>query len=224
MLFLLFVRSLWCLPSFVLVVFLLSWTDRLSFSWSRTLCWPTIQVSDASWQVIFSLWPWFLPYFIFVSMAIFIILLIFSTVSTFVFKSNRNILDNTLRNRFLSLSLLINLSNYFCTKSGSVVKKSGTPSVASLLLFSQAKNVSSSLLISSKSWVSFASSVEVSSNENTVLVDPYELPTDIFDTFFSTIFVVNFVKKIGFLAVFYPKRPSLCWFRFVLTLFFVFYW
>ena len=37
-------------------------------------------------------------------MAIFIIILIFSVLSTFVFKSNANILDNALRNRFLSVT------------------------------------------------------------------------------------------------------------------------
>ena len=95
---------------------------RLLFFWSHTLCWLTTLVSGASWQVIFSLWPWFLPCFYCRFYGNLYILLTFSAVSTFVFKSNGNILEKAMRNRFLSLSPLINSSNSSWTKSESVVK------------------------------------------------------------------------------------------------------
>ena len=77
--------------------------------------------------------------------------LIFPAVPFFVFSNKANILDSALTNLFLSLSLLKSSSNYSCTESDSGLKKSNTPSVESLLLFSSTKNASVSLLISSNS-------------------------------------------------------------------------
>ena len=47
--------------SLVVVVFLLFWTGKL-FYFYNNLCWRATQVSGGSWQVIFLLLPWFLPY------------------------------------------------------------------------------------------------------------------------------------------------------------------
>ena len=66
-------------------------------------------------------------------MAIFNILLIFSAVSTFAFKSSPKIVDNALRNRFLSLSYLINSSNSSYTESEIDAKKPKTLSIPSSL-------------------------------------------------------------------------------------------
>ena len=89
-------------------------------------------------------------------MAIFIILLIFSVVSTFAFRRSANFFDSALSNLFLSRSLLISFPNSFWTESGIVDNKFRTLSVASLSLFSFAKNASSSLLISSNSMAWFS--------------------------------------------------------------------
>ena len=84
-------------------------------------------------------------------MAILIICLIFSAVSTFVFSNKANILDSALTNIFLSLPPLKSSSNSSCTESASRLKKSKTPSVESLLLFLSAKSALVSLFISSNS-------------------------------------------------------------------------
>ena len=84
-------------------------------------------------------------------MAILMIRLIFSVVSTFVFSNKTNILDSALTNPFLSLSLCRTSSNSSCTESDSQIKKSNTPSVQLLPLLSSAKNASISLFVSSNS-------------------------------------------------------------------------
>ena len=56
-------------------------------------------------------------------MAILMIPLIFSAVSTLVFSNNANIFDSALTNIFLSLSPLKSLSNSSCTESDISVLK-----------------------------------------------------------------------------------------------------
>ena len=77
--------------------------------------------------------------------------LIFSAVSTFVFSNNAKILDNALINRFLLLSPVKSWSNSSCTDSDRSFRKSKTPSVASLSLFSLDRKAFNYLFISSKS-------------------------------------------------------------------------
>ena len=89
-------------------------------------------------------------------MAILILLLFFSAVSTLVFRSKANIFNIALTNLFLSLSLLISSSNYSWTESKIFNNKSRALSVASLSLLSFVKNASSSLLISSNNMAWFS--------------------------------------------------------------------
>ena len=84
-------------------------------------------------------------------MVILMIQLIFSAVSTFVLSNNANIRDSALTNLYLSLSPLTSSSSSSCTESDVFAKKSSILSVASLSLFSLAKNASSSMLIASNS-------------------------------------------------------------------------
>ena len=135
-------------------------------------------------------------------MAIFIILLIFSAVSTFAFRSSANFFDSSLSNLFLSRSLLISLPNSFWTESGIVDNKFRTLSVASLSLFSFAKNASSSLLISSNSMARF--SVCYPSNfENNSPIGFTILFAEIFFFFFCSLFLGKIEKK----AAFWPFLP-----------------
>ena len=83
-------------------------------------------------------------------MAIFKIFKIFSAMSTFVLRSRVNILDSTRSKRFLSLSMLINLSNSSCTESEIDVKTLKIPSIESSSLLSLARYAYSSLVISSR--------------------------------------------------------------------------
>ena len=85
-------------------------------------------------------------------MAIFMIRLIFSAVSTFVFSNRAKDLDRALTNRFLSPSPAKSLSNSSCTESNRSSRKSKTPSLSlSLSLFSLDRKASNALFISSKS-------------------------------------------------------------------------
>ena len=71
-----------------------------------------------------------------VSIAILIILLIFSTLLTFVFSNNANICENAFINFLLLLSTSIRSSKSSCTDSTRFLKRSKEPSVESLLPFS----------------------------------------------------------------------------------------
>ena len=139
-------------------------------------------------------------------MAIFIILLIFSVVSTFAFRSSVNFFDSALSNLFLSRSLLISLPNSFWTESGIVDNKFRTLSVASLSLFSFAKNASSSLLISSNSMAWF--SVSYPANfENNSSIGFTILLADMFFFFFSfSLYLSGKYRKMLLFGPFYPQN------------------
>ena len=112
--------------------------------------------------------------------------------------------SSVLSNLFLSRSLLISLPNYFWTESGIVDNKFRTLSVASLSLFSFAKNASSSLLISSNSMARF--SVCYPSNfENNSPIGFTILFAEIFFFFFLLFISWENIEKCCFLALFTPK-------------------
>ena len=138
-------------------------------------------------------------------MAIFIILLILSVVSTFAFRSSANFFDSALSNLFLSRSLLISLPNSFWTESGIVDNKFRTLSVASLSLFSFAKNASSSLLISSNSMAWF--SVSYPANfENNSSIGFTILLADIYFFFFFALYLSGKYRKMLLFGPFYPQN------------------
>ena len=89
-------------------------------------------------------------------MATLIILLIFSSVSTFVFRRSANIFDRPLRNLFLLPSGPISSSNSSWAESEIDESRSRTPSVVSLSSFSFVNSASRSLLISSNNRACFS--------------------------------------------------------------------
>ena len=97
-------------------------------------------------------WGQFGPYHIFnvVSTAIVSILLILSTVSTFVLSSRAKVRINTLIKRFLSVSSPIISSKLSWTLLVNDSRKSKTPSVESVSILFSRRYFLNSLLISSK--------------------------------------------------------------------------
>ena len=95
-------------------------------------------------------------------MAILIIRLIFSAVSTFVLSNNANIIDSALTNLFCCCRHL-QVRQILFVQSDIATKKSSILSVAFLSLFSLVKNTSSSLLVASDSrvWVAVSDSIKL---------------------------------------------------------------
>ena len=154
-------------------------------------------------------------------MAILIILLIFSAVSTSVFRSSANIFDSALRNLFLSLSPLISSSNSSWTESEIVGKKSRTPSVASLSYFLLLKRPLALCWFLQTIWPGFPYPWTWRINFLLILLG-YRLTC--FDTFFCCLFCCERLKNAVCWSFFTLKKwffgadfslCALCFFLFV---------
>ena len=153
-------------------------------------------------------------------MAILIILLIFSAVSTFVFRSSANIFDSVLKNLFLSLSPLISSSNSSWTESEIVGKKSRTPSVASLSYFLLLKRPLALCWFLQTIWPGFPYPWTRRINFLLIFLG-YRLTC--FDTFFCCLFCCEGLKNTVFWSFFILKKwffgLILVYVRFVFFLF-----